>query len=83
MKIVNRSRLHSIALSLLYIVVFTIVVLFSWNSFATDLFQLPAMKMKQALSLVLFIGCVSVLLRLSGNQVSRHDHSYCERALRK
>jgi hypothetical protein len=67
MKIVKRGILHLIFISVAFIFSFTILVLFSWNSFAPDLFQLPAMKFKQAFGLVLFIGCISFLLRQGRN----------------
>jgi hypothetical protein len=62
----SRKTFHTIFLSLLGMFVFTLVVMFSWNSFAPDLFQMPVMKFKQAFGLVLFIGCTSFLLRFSG-----------------
>lgn len=56
----------------------TVIVLFSWNSFAPDLFGLEALRFKQALGLTLFTAVVGRLLvphrsRYSGySRLPRH-----------
>lgn len=42
-----------------------VAVLYSWNSFAQDLFQLPALQFRQAFGIVLFTGCIAFLIRLA------------------
>ena len=74
MQLNNRNAFRALFIAALVGFVFTVIVLFSWNSFAPDLFQLPAMKFKQALGLVLFVGCLSFLLRLGGNHSSKLKH---------
>jgi len=54
--------------------VFTVVVLWSWNNFAPDIFQLPEMKFKQALGLVLFTSCIAFILRIGGRHSNSHKH---------
>lgn len=63
----NRKNIRRVFLLLIVGMTFTIVVLFSWNSFAPHLFMLPEMQFKNALGLVLFIMCLSFLFRF-GNK---------------
>ena len=46
----------------------------SWNMFAPDMFGLEAIRMKQALGLVVFVGVFAVLFRV-GNRKPPHSAS--------
>jgi len=75
----HNYRLRNVLISVVTIFGFCVLVLFSWNSFAPDLFQLPEMKFKQAVGLVVFTGSVLLLARLAlagGNNHWRKSHGY-------
>lgn len=74
----KRKIFRTVFLSILGLFTFTVVVLFSWNSFAPDLFQLPMMQFKQAFGLVLFISCVSFLVRLESKHSLHKLHLMSE-----
>lgn len=54
------------------VVALSLLTHFSWNLFAPDLFELPPLRMKQALGLVLFGGVLTFMLR-HGIKGGRHD----------
>jgi len=66
----KQKTFRNIVVVLAAVFIFTVVVLFSWNSFAPELFQWPQMQFKQALGLVLFISCISFLLGLINDLTS-------------
>lgn len=72
MHVHNRRMLSNVIFALLAGLFLATVVLFSWNSFAPDLFQLPAMQFKQALGLVLFIFSVAFLVRFDRKRIRLH-----------
>jgi len=61
----GRFRPHAIATAKLLAAVLGLAVLthVSWNMFAPDLFDLPELRIKQALGLVGFGSVVAVLMR--------------------
>jgi len=58
----HRSKWRSVLILIVALLGFSIVVLFSWNSFAPDLFLLPTMMFKQAFGFVTFVFCCSLLI---------------------
>ena len=69
MRLRGKKPWRMLLMALLGFFIFTVLVLYSWNSFAPDLFQLPHMQFKQAMGLVLFLFCLGFVLRFAtGNR---------------
>ncbi len=52
------------------ILVLAVLVHVSWNMFAPDMLGLEAIRMKQALGLVVFVGVFAFLLRFGRGRIS-------------
>lgn len=66
---------RTILLTMGAIVAGAIIFLWSWNTLATDLFNLPAVQFKHALALELCLLATSLALRAASNLLSfSHQH---------
>lgn len=67
---------RTILLTIGAIVAGAIIFLWSWNTLATDLFNLPAVQFKHAVALELCLLAICIALRAASNLLSfghRHD----------
>lgn len=60
-----RALLRSAGKAVLFVAGLAILTHLSWNLFAPDLFDMPQIRMKQALGLAIFLATLSLLLRFA------------------